>query len=132
MKSYHFKDLIQTFIETICYFKVRSSHQRCSVRKGVLRNFTKFTGKHLSQSLFDTVFTEHLRTTASVKCSLSKTKVKVAWTLCLHCRHSLICARHLPLFLELFLKYLKVHLKCKITLKDLKITRYLTNSYLST
>ena len=26
--------------------------QRCSVRKGVLRNFTKFTGKHLWQSLF--------------------------------------------------------------------------------
>ena len=25
----------------------RSSHRRCSVRKGVLRNFTKFTGKHL-------------------------------------------------------------------------------------
>ena len=25
----------------------RSSHQRCSVRKGVLRNFTKFTGKQL-------------------------------------------------------------------------------------
>ena len=25
---------------------------RCSVRKGVLRNFTKFTGKHLCQSLF--------------------------------------------------------------------------------
>ena len=24
----------------------------CSVRKGVLRNFAKFTGKHLSQSLF--------------------------------------------------------------------------------
>ena len=30
----------------------RSSHQRCSVRKGVLRNFAKFTGKHLCQSLF--------------------------------------------------------------------------------
>ena len=30
----------------------RSSRQRCSVRKGVLRNFTKFTGKHLCQSLF--------------------------------------------------------------------------------
>ena len=30
----------------------RSSHQRCSVRKGVHRNFTKFTGKHLCQSLF--------------------------------------------------------------------------------
>ena len=29
----------------------RSSHRRCSVRKGVLRNFAKFTGKHLCQSL---------------------------------------------------------------------------------
>ena len=26
--------------------RVRSSHQRCSVRKGVIRNFAKFTGKH--------------------------------------------------------------------------------------
>ena len=32
--------------------RFRSSHQRCSVRKAVLRNFTKFTGKHLCQSLF--------------------------------------------------------------------------------
>ena len=31
---------------------VRSSHRRCSVRKGVLRNSAKFTGKHLCQSLF--------------------------------------------------------------------------------
>ena len=30
----------------------RRSHQRCPVRIGVLRNFTKFTGKHLCQSLF--------------------------------------------------------------------------------
>ena len=30
----------------------RSSHRRYSVRKVVLRNFTKFTGKHLCQSLF--------------------------------------------------------------------------------
>ena len=30
----------------------RSSYQRCSVRKRVLRNFTKFTAKHLCQSLF--------------------------------------------------------------------------------
>ena len=29
-----------------------SSHWRCSVRKGVLRNFAEFTGKHLWQSLF--------------------------------------------------------------------------------
>ena len=31
---------------------VRSSHQRCSLLKGVLWNFSKFTGKHLRQSLF--------------------------------------------------------------------------------
>ena len=30
----------------------RGRHQRCSVKKGVLRNFAKFTGKHLCQSLF--------------------------------------------------------------------------------
>ena len=30
----------------------RSSHQRYSARKGVLRNFTKFTEKHLCQRLF--------------------------------------------------------------------------------
>ena len=75
----------------------RSSHQRCSVKKDVLRNFAKFIGKHLCQSLFfnkvagggacnfikketlaqvfssefceiskNTLFTEHLRATASV------------------------------------------------------------------
>ena len=32
--------------------KFRSSHRRCPVRKGVLRNFAKFTRKHLCQSLF--------------------------------------------------------------------------------
>ena len=30
----------------------RSSRRMCSVKKGVLRNFAKFTGKHLCQSLF--------------------------------------------------------------------------------
>ena len=30
----------------------RSSHQRYSMKKGVLRNFAKFTGKHLCQSPF--------------------------------------------------------------------------------
>ena len=30
----------------------RSSHQRCSIRKGGLKKFAKFTGKHLCQSLF--------------------------------------------------------------------------------
>ena len=30
----------------------RSSHRKWSAKQGVLRNFTKFTGKHLCQSLF--------------------------------------------------------------------------------
>ena len=30
----------------------RRSQQRCSVKIGVLRNFAKFTGKHLCQGLF--------------------------------------------------------------------------------
>ena len=29
-----------------------NSHQRCSLKKDVLKNFAKFTGKHLCQSLF--------------------------------------------------------------------------------
>ena len=32
--------------------KGRSSHLRCSVKKGVLKNFANFTGKHLCLSLF--------------------------------------------------------------------------------
>ena len=31
---------------------IRSSHRRCSIRKDVLRNLAKFTGKHLFQCLF--------------------------------------------------------------------------------
>ena len=34
----------------VCF--IRSSHQSRFVRKGVLSNFAKFTGKHLCQSLF--------------------------------------------------------------------------------
>ena len=56
--------------------RMRSSHQRCSIKKGVLRNFAKFTGKYLCQSLFlrklqtseiskNTFFTEHLQKAAS-------------------------------------------------------------------
>ena len=30
----------------------RSSHQKCSIKKGVFKNFVKFTGIHLCQSLF--------------------------------------------------------------------------------
>ena len=38
----------------------RSRHQRCSVRKGVPRNFTKFTGKHVCQRLWHTCFPVNL------------------------------------------------------------------------
>ena len=34
------------------FFNLRSNHRRYSVRKGVLRNFAKFTGKHLCQIPF--------------------------------------------------------------------------------
>ena len=45
-----FKSLMSSMV--ISKARCKSSHQRCSVEKGVLRNFTKFTVKHLSQSLF--------------------------------------------------------------------------------
>ena len=36
-----------------CFKEIREAvAHRCSVKKGVLRNFTKFTGKQLCQSLF--------------------------------------------------------------------------------
>ena len=43
-----------TTFETYIYvfYQWRSIHCRCSVRKGVLRNFTKFTRKYLCQILF--------------------------------------------------------------------------------
>ena len=34
------------------FTSVRSSHQRRSIKKGVLKNFEKFIRKHLYQSLF--------------------------------------------------------------------------------
>ena len=33
-------------------FKIRSSHRRCSIKKGALRNFAKFAGKQLCQRHF--------------------------------------------------------------------------------
>ena len=41
---------LPNFDVLIC--SARSTHHRCSTKKGVLRNFAKFTGKHLCQSLF--------------------------------------------------------------------------------
>ena len=41
----------QTCIESVDTWIDRSSHWRYSVKKGVLKNFAKFTGKNLCQSL---------------------------------------------------------------------------------
>ena len=46
----------------------RSSHRRCSLRKGVLRNFTKFTRKHLGQNLFFNKVTTLLKKILWRKC----------------------------------------------------------------
>ena len=35
----------------VTFPKFRGRHRRCSVKKGALRNFAKFTGKHLCQGL---------------------------------------------------------------------------------
>ena len=39
------KNLIRKYI-------TRSNHQKCSIKKGVIRNFVKLTGKHMCQSIF--------------------------------------------------------------------------------
>ena len=36
----------------IAWINHRQNHQRCSIEKGVLKNFAKFTGKHPCQGLF--------------------------------------------------------------------------------
>ena len=62
------------FDEIFCYNFAhdRSSHRRYSVRKGVLRNFEKFIGKHLVFSCEfceiskNTFYTEHLWVTGSI------------------------------------------------------------------
>ena len=50
----YFYEITQWFQRSgILVYIFGSSHQSCSIKKGVLRNFTKFTGKHLCQSLDD-------------------------------------------------------------------------------
>ena len=36
-------------------FDNRTSHRRCSIKKGVLKNFAKFRGKPVAESLFNKV-----------------------------------------------------------------------------
>ena len=95
------------------FLAMKLSHRRCFVKKGVLKNFAKLTGKHLCQSLFlnkvagracnfikkeslaqvfscefceffkNTFFTEHLRVTASETELLSE--LSFSWNfLCSH------------------------------------------------
>ena len=47
-------DVLHTLLEQEISIgaNTRSSHWRCSVKKDVLKNFAKFTEKHLCQSLF--------------------------------------------------------------------------------
>ena len=58
MQNYHVTEAVKSKNRTIYNHgkegpgKFRSSHRRCSVRKGALRDFAKFTGKYLCQSLF--------------------------------------------------------------------------------
>ena len=42
----------EAMILEIIFRILRSTHRRCSVKKGVIGNFAKSTGKHLCQSLF--------------------------------------------------------------------------------
>ena len=44
--------IVELLIPTLNKIISRSSHQRGSLRKGVIRKFTKFTEKHLCQSFF--------------------------------------------------------------------------------
>ena len=57
----------------VFFFFFRSNHQICSVKKGFLRNFAKFTGKHRCQSL---IFNK----TTGLACHLWATARIVFWT----------------------------------------------------
>ena len=100
-KLFNYLVFLNIFFKKICqarqcrvtphclYLDSKNSHQRCSVKKSVLRNFAKFIGKHLCQRLAacnfikkgtvaqvfscefceifkNTYFTEHVWTTASL------------------------------------------------------------------
>ena len=52
--GYHYLlfHLLRLHVTSCVYNMYRSSHQRCSLKKGVLKNLANFTGKHLCWSLF--------------------------------------------------------------------------------
>ena len=53
----------------------RSTHQRCSLKKGALRNFAKFTGKDLRQSLLACNFIKKETMTQVLSCKFCETFV---------------------------------------------------------
>ena len=65
------------------YVTARNSHQRCSIEKAILKNFTIFAGKHLCWSHFltklqaqNTYFEEHLRAAVSVAAALKRKNLR--------------------------------------------------------
>ena len=56
---------------------MKSSHQRCPVRKGVLRNFAKFTGKHLCETV-----SELLSVAINLKRYTPEIRIIVFYTTC--------------------------------------------------
>ena len=74
------KTLIKKIADcTLSSQKNRSSHQRCSIMKGILRNFAKFTGKPLHHSLF-------LNKVADLNCIMKETLAQVFS--CEFCKYS--------------------------------------------
>ena len=63
----NYLDILTRFWIHFC----RSSHRRCSVRKDLLRNFAKFTGKHQCQKLYFNKVAG-LRPEACAICEISK------------------------------------------------------------
>ena len=112
--------------------KIRSSHRMCSVQKCALRNFAKFTGKHLCHSLFfhklskSTFFTEHFTTTASDKWLFS---YLIGIHTCFFCASNFTYALKLKLYREFSLiKELSVGITKKLLLsvKYTCVTWYVT------
>ena len=86
LKSFHFTWSFVIQVLVLCNWKCsllsllyrcscRGSHQRCSVRKGVLRNFTKFTWKHLCQSFTLDFFISNLGFCLELGMLNSETKI---------------------------------------------------------
>ena len=50
--TFYKSTIMSNYILLLCQVRIRSSHQEVFCKKGVLRDFAKFTGKQLRYSLF--------------------------------------------------------------------------------